>query len=236
MASLPRRPLFLSGDQALGPSTPAFVRDGQARRLRVRPLFGSDEAPEAVFEPTPVVLDDGQFEHEATNVLRSAHAAVALPASPPPPVVLPVELARRFTDAVLRVDDLASRIETHAAAEAVELGLLVARTLLHDELSHHPDKVLGIVREALQKLGESSRYTIRLHPDELAAVRTAAGHGLLGESGAEQVRVESDPSLGRGDCIIDGDPGRVDSRLDDRLDRLGRMLRERLTSPREPSA
>ena len=238
MASLPRRPLFLADDAASPPSTPAFVRDGQLAAVRIRPLFPArDEAPEFLSAPAFALLDEAPaeafFDAPPEPVLAPAPAVSAPLAPPAPPSKVPDELARHFADAVAQVKELAGRLQADAAADAVELGLTVARTLLHDELVARPDRVLAMVRESIHRLGPSTRYTIRLHPEELAAVRTAAGHGLLGESGAEQIRVEADATLSRGDCIVDGDPGRADSKLDDRLDRLSRLIREGLHAARE---
>jgi hypothetical protein len=240
MPSHPRRPLFIADDAAAAPSTPAFVRDGRLAAVRIRPLFPArDDAPlEApAFASLEEAPSETVFAVPEEPVFAPVPVAPAPPPPPPPaPARVPDELARRFGEAVAHVRALAGRIEAEATADAVELGLAVARALLHDELTTRPDRILALVREAIHRLGPSTRYTIRLHPDELAAVRTAAGHGLLGESGAEQIRVEADPSLSRGDCIVDGDPGRADSRLDDRLDRLARLIRDGLQQARESAA
>jgi hypothetical protein len=240
MPSLPRRPLFITDDAAAPPSTPAFVRDGQLAAVRIRPLFPARDDADLLGPPAFASLDEppGEAFFAPYDEPVAVPAAVVAPQPPPvpsPPSKVPDELAGRFAESVEQLRALAGRLETDAAADAVELGLAVARTLLHEELAVRPERVLAIVRETIHRLGASTRYTIRLHPEELAAVRTAAGHGLLGESGAEQIRIEADPSLGRGDCVIDGDPGRADSRLDDRLDRLSRLIREGLQATRESS-
>ncbi|MFM2154000.1 MAG: hypothetical protein RL199_2435, partial [Pseudomonadota bacterium] len=218
MSSKPRRPLFIADDAATPPSTPSFVRDGQLAAVRIRPLFPPRDDSAFLEAPAFAQFVEPQTETflepppEPVFAAVSAAPVPAPPMAPPPPAKVPDELARRFGEAVAQVRGLAERLETDAVADVVELGLAVARALLHEELSTRPERVLAIVREAIHQLGPSTRYTIRLHPQELSAVRSAAGHGLLGESGAEQIRVEADPTLGRGDCVVDGDPGRADSR------------------------
>jgi flagellar biosynthesis/type III secretory pathway protein FliH len=114
----------------------------------------------------------------------------------------------------------AERLAEQARSDAIEIGFQVARRVLEAELSTSPQALFALVRSALKRAGESRRVCVRLHPEDAKLIGAAAA-GALGISAAS-IEVAPDPSLERGDCIVDTDFGKVDGRLRTRLDELHR--------------
>jgi flagellar biosynthesis/type III secretory pathway protein FliH len=64
---------------------------------------------------------------------------------------------------------------------------------------------------------------IRLCPDDAKAVEevmAAQGAKAISETAIAQIEVKADPALQRCDCMVEGDLGSVDGRLNTRLDEL----------------
>ncbi len=108
-----------------------------------------------------------------------------------------------------------------AQDEALENQILLlvtrlVRHIVHREMQTAPDEIIAVIREALAALPENSRnIRVLLHPEDLRLANE-----ILGESRGEQWRMEPDPALQRGDCLVKTEYSQVDARLDKRLDQL----------------
>src|SRR5690606_34986517 len=94
-----------------------------------------------------------------------------------------------------------------------------------------PTHIVGVLREGLAALPVAAgEAVVRLHPDDAAAVRDclAPGDGEASAPTGERRawRIESDPLIERGGCIIDTDRSSVDARLETRLARAMAALLE----------
>jgi flagellar assembly protein FliH len=63
---------------------------------------------------------------------------------------------------------------------------------------------------------------VRVAPEDAELLRSAAGKDALDGLAAARVEWVADPSLQRGDCVVDTDFGQVDGRLTTRLAELRR--------------
>jgi flagellar assembly protein FliH len=115
----------------------------------------------------------------------------------------------------------AERLAEQARADAMEIGFLVARRILEAELTTSPEALFALVRGALKRAGDSRKVVVRLHPEDAPLVAGPAATGQLGVSAAS-VEVAGDPTLERGDVVVDTDFGKIDGRLRTRLEELYR--------------
>ncbi len=100
--------------------------------------------------------------------------------------------------------------------EVLELVRAVARQLLRRELRADPAHLLGVVRDGLSALPMAATdVTVRMHPEDAGAVLEC-----LPQAGDERSwRIETDPLMERGGCIIVTAQSQIDGRLQTRLDR-----------------
>lgn len=99
--------------------------------------------------------------------------------------------------------------------EMLHLVTTLTHHLVHRELTTQPDEIIAIMREALKALPSSSRKVfVHLNAKDKQLVETA----LVGQMQGHETQIIEDPTLNRGDCIIETETSRVDSRLDKRLD------------------
>ena len=76
-------------------------------------------------------------------------------------------------------------------------------------------------------MGESRRIAIHLSPEDaqaISAVIESRGPQAVTEASISRVEIVADPSLGRGDCLVEGDLVTVDGRLNARIEELRRVL------------
>jgi flagellar biosynthesis/type III secretory pathway protein FliH len=156
-----------------------------------------------------------------------------VPAPPPPPATPPrgtprgaavamqaaeIEAAeaargadRSMVEAVLQsVRQAVTDLRTEDAARlgqwqkaAVELAMTMATRLLHDRVQAGEFPMEAKVREMLDQLGGDDAVAVHLNPLDLEVLKRRLGDEPLSPEGGE-IRLVTDPSLGRGDCRIEG--------------------------------
>jgi flagellar assembly protein FliH len=95
--------------------------------------------------------------------------------------------------------------------ELARLAMTVARQVVAHELRSSPDLVVEAVRQAALALPSSTgSLRVRLHADDLALMRS------LGAAEANWQLV-ADPTLQRGDCLLESERSRLDARVETRL-------------------
>ena len=138
------------------------------------------------------------------------------------------EAGGRRADAMLR--RMASTLEELAAVrqqmiqqaerQMVQIALTIAKRILHREVTLDPDLTVAMARVALDRLGEQSGATIRLHPEDYAA---AVGGGQEAWS-SEQVTVISDENVSRGGCRIESAFGFVEAGVEAQFDEIEKVV------------
>ena len=103
-----------------------------------------------------------------------------------------------------------------------DLAVLIARHLVRRELKSNPGEVVGVVRETMRHLPIAPRAArIRLHPEDVDLVQTAFA---LGDD-TRSWRLEADPLITRGGCVVETDSSRIDASVESRLAAIAsRML------------
>jgi flagellar assembly protein FliH len=106
----------------------------------------------------------------------------------------------------------------------VEVAIEIARRIVGRELATRPDAVLDVARRALRAAAGSGDIVLRVATGDLAAVREADDElrGLL-ERGA--LSLAEDPTLARGEIVVEACRGRIDARIDAQLEAFRKALR-----------
>ncbi len=125
-----------------------------------------------------------------------------------------VQSLERVLDAFARpLEDLDHRVEQ----ELLALVQAVVRQLVRRELHHDPAHLLGIIREGLGALPlGAGEIIVRLNPRDAEALRET----LPPDSSDRAWRLEADPLLEAGGCLIASERSNIDARLDARLSRV----------------
>ena len=195
-----------------------------------RPAFlgrigGSSKVENAAFKTSTGVLyrppvvtnapDDGEDKERAA-------AAVVAEAQK-----LATQFSERTSSAIEVLRATADRLAAEARTDALEIGFLVARRILEMELTASAEPLVNLVRSAVRRLGETRKIVIHLSPSDAQAISTVIetrGTQAVAPDSISKVEIVPDASLGRGDCLVEGDLVTVDGRINARIEELRRVL------------
>jgi flagellar assembly protein FliH len=152
---------------------------------------------------------------------RAAAAAVAEAQK------LAAQFTERTSSAIELLRATAERLAAEARTDALEIGFLVARRILEMELTASAEPLVNLVRSAVRRLGESRRIVVHLSPTDAQAMNAiieSRGAQAVAQAAISKVEVVADASLGRGDCLVEGDLVTVDGRINARIEELRRVL------------
>ncbi len=107
-------------------------------------------------------------------------------------------------------DRMRAEMEEHL----LEMTLELSRSVIREEILSSPERLMGQIRQGLDRLGEKQGAVVRLHPDDCASLQ-----GSLA-----QLRLLADPDLERGDFVAESEGGIVDGRLSRRMELLRKQL------------
>ena len=165
-------------------------------------------------------------------LLRRSSPAAGTPERPTPPTVLDMqelaaEVSERIGSAAQFLRQAAERLAAEARSDALEVGFMVARRILEADLTANVEHLVGLVRSAIRRLGESRHIKLNLCPEDARLIEETLktdGAQTISSVAAAQIEVIADPSLQRGDCMVTGDLGTVDGRINTRLEELRHAL------------
>jgi flagellar assembly protein FliH len=148
-------------------------------------------------------------EHDAQVRVFDEHAATFLAAQRS--ALSAVETAAR------RCSEAADAVQRELAATAVDLALQLVEAILGRELATAVDPGADAVRRALVGVPVDVPLVVRLHPADLSVL----DRGCVGEHSASFV---ADPSLSRGDAVVETESGVVDATVSGALARVREVL------------
>jgi flagellar assembly protein FliH len=208
----------LTGRQTHGATTAVFPSHGAARhessdasgsQVDVGGLSVLRDKIRSLESQAPVDKRDA-FEAGVQQGERSARAELQ-------PVL------DRMNASIQDITGLRSEMRRRAEKDTVQLALLIARRVLHRDLSMDENALSAIARVAFERLTRSESYTVTVHPRFAPAVTAA-----LPGSQASRVRIEPDPDCAQGTLIIRSAEGVIDASVDSQLAEIEQGLTDRL--------
>jgi flagellar assembly protein FliH len=210
---------------------------GSRSRSQRRPQFlaraGESQIERATFRPAadrparahaPIAPQYDEQEQQDAGAQEQIQAAVAAAEEQ-----LHAEVGSRLGSAVEMLRTTSEKLAAEARSDALEVGFLIARRILETELTTSPEPLVALVRSTIRRLGEARKMVIKLSPADAEAVNAvlaARGPSAVTAVATAQIEVVAEPSLGRGDCLVEGEVGSVDGRIATRLEELRRALAE----------
>ncbi len=106
------------------------------------------------------------------------------------------------------------RLDESIEKQLVELATALVRQLFRREIRLDPTHIIGIVREAIQKLPIASRSVqVHLHPEDATLVRES----LAPADGEPAWSIVEDPLIARGGCKVTTESSQIDASTEARL-------------------
>jgi len=125
---------------------------------------------------------------------------------------------KRYERSIQQVAETERRLAEAMEAESVRLALQVARKIIQRETTIDPEMVSILVSVALKRVQGHHRIEVRVSKHDFARVTEAI------RSGKSSILVKEDPSLERGDFILDSIETHIDGRIASQVDAVSRAL------------
>jgi flagellar assembly protein FliH len=93
----------------------------------------------------------------------------------------------------------------------------VAERIIADELQLRPDAIMGIVREALNRVANSTHARVRVNPFDLPALAERKEQLMQACNSVHEIEIVGDEQLSPGSTIIESDSGLVDATVESKL-------------------
>jgi flagellar assembly protein FliH len=123
------------------------------------------------------------------------------------------EAAERLAQVAQSLQDSLAGLQQAMAQEVLQLACDIARQVVRREVAGNPRAMLPVVREALGMLAAESRpATVRLHPDDWAALEKP----LREEFASPRIEWQADAAVQPGDCVVESAGMQIDGTLDKR--------------------
>lgn len=127
---------------------------------------------------------------------------------------------------VEKMEDQRADILKQAEKLIIDLVMSLVRKIIHIESETNPEVIRGVTENALHYLAESSRLTIKLHPDDAEKVNNELSLWVPVNKTLKQAVIEEDARIQRGGCVITTDAGDVDSRLDTQIKKMEELVEQ----------
>lgn len=207
-----KRPDFMEGVAALPENASARASAPRIRNVAWMPAGTEPAMPE--LEAPPIATQ--------TPVPPPAPMFEAIPPSPPPApqVIIQKETSPSLGLAIEKLRAQSERLAEQARSDSLELAVLIARRILEREINCDLGAIFSLIRSAIRRAGEEHVTRVRVSPPvqaELAARATS-------EFSFGKIIVVADPTLERGDVMVDTEHHSIDGRLGTRLDELVKHL------------
>ncbi len=105
-------------------------------------------------------------------------------------------------------------LDAEVENELIKLVIAIAGQIIRREIKFDPGQIIGVIREAVHVLPLSSqKITLNLHPEDADLVRSV----LNLDENPPPWRLQDNPLITRGGCIVETEVSAVDATLEKRL-------------------
>lgn len=130
----------------------------------------------------------------------------------------------RCNTMLVAAEQEARQLLQEAEPKIIELVLAISRKIIIDEVEERPAVVLGLVRNALERVRDQNQIIIHVSPDDYQFILQSS-RTLQSVVGAEQsLTVTADAVLSKGGCLIETSFGTVEAGIDTQLESIRRVL------------
>jgi flagellar assembly protein FliH len=132
-------------------------------------------------------------------------------------------VVERLNASIAQIVAMRSDLRRRAEKDVVQLALLIARRVLHRQLSVDEGALTAIARVAFERLSRSESYRVTVHPQFAAAIASALPGNV-----SSRVKIDPDPDCAPGTLIVHSAEGTIDASVDTQLEEISRGLTDRL--------
>ena len=136
------------------------------------------------------------------------------------------DLLKIFQSGIGDLANLRKNVFDHSEGEIIDLVLMVAKKVIHEELMINRDVVLNVIKAAMQNILHKEKMTIRINPEDFDYAVSCKPDLQAYVEDLRNVVMEKDDTISRGGCIIITETGKVDAQLDNSFTEVEDLLKK----------
>lgn len=125
---------------------------------------------------------------------------------------------------VAEIDAIKQDLAVAAEKDLLDFAVSVARRLTFAIGAIHRESALENLQRALRLVGAKTDLTVRVHPDDIAAMETFAESVLENIRTSHAVNLVADDTLAPGGCVVESAEAEVDASLETQVDEMVSLL------------
>ena len=204
-----------SGGKVISGKT--FQARAEAETIRVRAEEQAKSILAAAEERAEALVIDAQ--EEAERLRQEAHGKGYEEGK--------AQGAAELAEVVARASQRMQAIEDQVVPQLKALALGIARKILGSELDAHPERVVEIVKQALnEKARQRREIFLRVNPEDMEIIRNERASLVEVLSRCKEIGLREDPDVALHGVIIETDAGIIDAQLETQLAVFERVLKD----------
>jgi flagellar assembly protein FliH len=136
-------------------------------------------------------------------------------------------IVERLAASLAELTAMRHEIRLSAEKDMVQLALLIAKRILHRELSVDTNALTALARVVFERLVRAESWRVTVHPRFAPAIAAA-----LSPAQTSRVQIEPDPNCAPGTLIVRSVEGKIDASVDAQLEEIARGLADRISGGR----
>lgn len=142
----------------------------------------------------------------------------------------------QWDSAIREAQQAAARYSRQHQQDFLRLSVRIAEKILGESLREQPERLVGVVQEALRNLSRERRLTIEVAPGQSAILERHRAN-LEARLGPEcALRIVDSTEVGIGGCLLRSELGTIDARIETQLTLLEKALLEDIGAPAPETA
>ncbi len=131
------------------------------------------------------------------------------------------QVCQALQDAVNKVNEFQENLFKEHKEQIAKLSVEIARKILVQKVQEKDYAIEPIIEEALKSAPTRQDVVVHLNPEDLVECQKVQqdATGTLAD-----VKLISDPNIGRAECLLETPKGIIESLIDERLERIGKAL------------
>ena len=106
----------------------------------------------------------------------------------------------------------------------VEIAIATAKKIIKKEIEEDSETIVRVVREALKRVGQAQKITIKVNPQDWMKLKEVQPELLSSSLREGSVYIEKDEAIARGGALVETDKGIIDARIERQLDEIDKVL------------
>lgn len=106
----------------------------------------------------------------------------------------------------------------------VEIAIATAKKIIKKEIEEDSETIVRVVREALKRVGQAQKITIKVNPQDWMKLKEVQPELLSSSLRKGSVYIEKDEAIARGGALVETDKGIIDARIERQLDEIDKVL------------